>query len=144
NWKAKQAALKLFFGGEDIEFFNRKCNLFAEHIIPTLLRPTAIKAIEQHKAQGDRIVVISASAENWLKLWCEKYNLELLATKLVVEQNKITGDISGFNCYGEEKSCRLNDYLDLKEYKEIHVYGDSAGDKAILALATHPYYRHFH
>ena len=143
NYKAKEAALSHFFKGENIHEFNKKCELFGSQIVPGLIIPKALEAILNHQKAGDRVVVISASAENWLSPWCKKYNLELIATKLEIKDNKITGKLSGLNCYGEEKECRLKAYLDVAEYNEIYVYGDSPGDKYILKLATHPHYRYF-
>lgn len=143
NWKAKEAALSHFFKGEKMEYFSRRCKEFSEEVIPSMIRPKALQAILDHQKSGDRLIVISASAENWLIDWCKKYNLELLATKLEVKSGVITGKIDGFNCYGEEKESRLKEFVPLSEYSEIFVYGDSPGDKSILKLATHPFYRHF-
>lgn len=143
NFKAKEAALSHFFRGENINDFDEKCELFGQEIIPGLIIPKALEAILRHQKAGDRVVVISASAENWLAPWCNRYNLELIATKLEVIDGKITGKLSGPNCYGEEKECRLKAYLNISEYNEIYVYGDSPGDKNILKLATHPHYKFF-
>lgn len=143
NYKAKEAALSHFFKGEDIAEFNNKCQMFCDAIVPGLIIPKALEAIIAHQESGDRTVVISASAENWLAPWCKKYNLELIATKLEVKGGKITGKLLGQNCYGEEKECRLKSFLEITDYDEIFVYGDSPGDKNILKLATHPHYRYF-
>lgn len=144
NWKAKEAALQYFFKGEDKTSFGAKCRSFSDDVLPSLVRPSAMDAIKNYKLNGDRILVVSASAEDWLLPWCQKYDLELIATRLEIKEERITGKIAGQNCFGEEKKHRLNAYLDIKKYDEIHVYGDSNGDKAILELATHAYYRHFH
>ena len=144
NWKAKEAALKYFFAGVPIEVFNEKCEIFSKKVIPKLVKKSALEAIKNHQKQNDRIIVISASAENWLTHWCTFNNLELIATRLEIKDGKLTGKLSGMNCYGDEKECRLKSYLDVQQFDEIHVYGDSSGDKAILNLATHPFYRHFH
>lgn len=144
NWRAKEIVLSYFFGNEDEDVFSLRCKAFAENKLPLLVKSSALKAIKKHQSNGDRVVVISASAENWLMHWCQQHGLELIATQLEVKNNKITGKIDGLNCYGIEKRNRLEAYLKVKEYKEIYAYGDSSGDKDILALATHAYYRHFH
>lgn len=143
NWKAKEAALKYFFKGESLEFFNRRCEDFSREVLPSMIKDSALEAIEAHRKNGDTIIVVSASAENWLSNWCRKYDLELIATKLEIQDGKITGKLSGRNCYGDEKECRLRAHVNLDQYQEIYVYGDSSGDKALLKLATHPFYRHF-
>ena len=89
------------------------------------------------------MAVVSASAENWVKPWCDKYGLICLATKLEVKDGIITGKLNGRNCYGDEKVCRIKERLDLSDYHEIIAYGDSSGDKEMLELAHHPFYKPF-
>lgn len=144
NWRAKEIVLSYFFAHEDVDIFNAKCDAFAKIQLPLMIRPRAVNAIKEHQLNGDRVVVVSASAENWLSFWCQSYNLELIATQLEVKHNKITGKINGFNCYGMEKKARLEAITNIDDYQEIYAYGDSVGDKEILAMATHPFYRHFH
>lgn len=144
NWRAKEKVLSYFFEYEDVNIFIAKCKLFSETELPKMIRPRALKAIREHQSNGDRVVVISASAEHWLSFWCQAHQLELIATQLEVKDNKITGRINGFNCYGKEKKARLEAIVNINEYKEIYAYGDSKGDEDILAMATHPFYRHFH
>ena len=66
-----------------------------------------------------------------------------MGTRLAIVENKITGTIDGKNCYGDEKVCRIEKEYDLAAYKEIYCYGDSEGDKAMLQLATFPFYKPF-
>ena len=47
------------------------------------------------------------------------------------------------NCYGIEKVNRINEVINLKEYLNIYAYGDSNGDKQMLKIATHAYYKYF-
>lgn len=143
NWKAKEKVLTHFFAQIPEEDFREKGRRFANELIPAMLRPKAKEALQMHKERGDRIVVVSASAEPWLEAWCKAEGIELLATNLECREGKITGRLQGKNCYGPEKVVRLKEYLPLEEYCEVHVYGDSAGDKELLELATHPNYRCF-
>jgi hypothetical protein len=47
------------------------------------------------------------------------------------------------NCYGQEKVTRICAELDLSEYNSIYAYGDSSGDKPMLALADKAFYKPF-
>jgi phosphatidylglycerophosphatase C len=143
NWKAKEKVLKHFFANSREEEFREKGRQFARELIPAMLRPKAKAALQQHKKAGDRIVVVSASAEPWLQAWCEAEGIELVATSLECRGGRITGKLKGKNCYGAEKVERLKQHLSLEDYCEVHVYGDSAGDRELLGLATHPNYRCF-
>ena len=69
--------------------------------------------------------------------------LKLIATKLEVKNNNITGNFKTKNCYGEEKVTRIKKELDINKYNDIYAYGDSNGDKEMLNIATHPFYKSF-
>jgi HAD superfamily hydrolase (TIGR01490 family) len=143
NYVAKQKVLQFFFGGENIQSFQNKCDEFSGAILPRLIRPKALKEIEKLKTLNATIVVVSASAENWIKKWAADNELNLIGTRLAVANNKITGSIDGKNCYGDEKVCRIKQHYDLYLFKEIYCYGDSGGDTAMLNLATYRFYKPF-
>lgn len=143
NWKAKEKVLTHFFSQTTEEEFREKGRRFARELIPAMLRPKAKEALQKHKEAGDRIVVVSASAEPWLEAWCEAEGIELVATVLECREGRITGRLNGKNCYGMEKVERLKQHLPLEDFCEVYVYGDSAGDRELLELATHPNYRVF-
>lgn len=143
NYTAKQKILAHYFSGEDITRFQSQCDAFAGELLPKFFRPKALIEIERLKKAGVRVIIVSASAENWIKAWADKQNLELLGTRLEVKDNKITGRIEGKNCYGEEKVCRIKEGIDLDSYDDIYAYGDSSGDKQMLALARHGFYKPF-
>jgi len=89
----------------------------------------AYKRILEHKANGDRIVVVTASSEPWVLHWCQRNSLELICTQLVSTNGILTGQIDGKNCNGSEKVIRIKQYLDVKQFSKITAYGDSNGDK---------------
>jgi HAD superfamily hydrolase (TIGR01490 family) len=143
NWKAKQFFLAHYFKGEKIADFNARCQEFAAKVLPSLIRPAASAAIERYRGENATIAVVSASAENWIKPWCDQNGILCLATKLEVKEGAITGKIDGRNCYGDEKVCRITKHFDLSNFSEVIAYGDSAGDKEMLALAHRKYYKPF-
>ncbi len=143
NWKAKEIVLKYFLKGLEQEKMEQLARDFTTEVIPGLLRPRAIEQIRKHKENGDDIYLVSASAEGWLKFWCDEIGIRLIGTRLEVIDGKITGKIDGKNCYGPEKVARIKVEIDISHYSEIYAYGDSRGDKEMLALADHACYRHF-
>jgi phosphatidylglycerophosphatase C len=143
NYKAKEKVLQWFFANQNLSAFDGKCREFSEVILPGLIRPKALAEIELHKKENSTIVVISASAENWVRPWCEKNELGCLATQLEVSGEKLTGRIKGFNCYGSEKERRIKECYRLSEYDEIIAYGDSRGDLEMLSLAQKQHYKPF-
>jgi HAD superfamily hydrolase (TIGR01490 family) len=143
NWKAKQYFISHYFKGEKVSEFDSKCFEFSTKILPGLIRPGAMKAISNYRHQKIPIAVVSASAENWVKPWCDENGLICLATKLEVKNGTLTGKFSGRNCYGDEKVCRIKEQFDLPQYGEIIAYGDSSGDREMLQLATESIYKPF-
>ncbi len=143
NWKAKQYFLSWFLKGIDAKEFKQKCESFARFVVPSLVRPGVLDTIEWHQNNGATIAVVSASPQDWVKPWCDKYNLLCLATQLEVKDDKITGKILGKNCHGAEKVCRIREVFDLADFDEIIAYGDSSGDREMLALAHQKYYKPF-
>jgi HAD superfamily hydrolase (TIGR01490 family) len=143
NYKAKQYMLSYFFKGISEEKFVKVANEYSLKHIDTILRPKAMKKITWHKEQRHKVVIVSASIECWLKPWCDKNNLDLIATKIEVKDNIITGKFSTKNCYGIEKANRVQEQYNLNDYDHIYAYGDSRGDKELLELADESFYKPF-
>lgn len=141
--QAKEKLLAHFFGGQAIQDFNRTCAAFSTRVVPGLIRSTAMKQINNYRAQNIPVIVVSASAENWVAPWCTLHGLQYLCTQLQVQDGIVTGKLSGENCNGNEKVCRINAAFNLADFKNIYCYGDTAGDKLMLGLATEKFYRHF-
>lgn len=141
--RAKETLLSHFFGGMRQPEFDDLGRSFAVKHIPHVVRPAAAEAIRAHKSNGARIVVVSASAQNWMMPWALNEGLEVLATRLEVVNGKITGKITGCNCNGEEKVARIRAHINLSDYSEIVAYGDTKGDLPMLALATEKHFKPF-
>lgn len=143
NYKAKEWMVSSFFKGMDRQKFKYISEEFSLKHIDTMLRPKAMEKIAWHKAQGHQIVVVSASMECWLKPWCDKNGLDLVATKLEMQNSIITGKFQTKNCYGEEKVVRIKEVYNLDAYEHIYAYGDSRGDRELLELADTKNFRTF-
>jgi phosphatidylglycerophosphatase C len=143
NWSAKESVLKFFFKGDRYDEFRKCCHNFALHRIDALLRPEAVERFHLRKKENARIIIVTASAEDWIKPWTDRHDVELIGTRLQVVNGRITGKIEGINCYGLEKVTRLKEKVDLSAYSEIEAYGDSEGDKELMKIATTRYYKHF-
>jgi len=143
NWKAKEYVLTWFFKDESTSEISREAHHFCDKIVPKLLKKEALLKLEEHKANGDKVILVSASAEYWLTPWTKSTGIELIGTKLEVKDGKLTGKIAGYNCYGIEKVNRIKERIDLSEFDNVYAYGDSRGDKEMLALADYPSYRVF-
>lgn len=135
NDSAKQKVLRFFLKGADEKTIQEKCNWFSKEIIPQLISIRAKKKLEEYAQQNFEIVILSASPEIYLKQWCKLNTFKCISTKLKTVNGKFTGEYDGKNCRGAEKLIRLQQEIQLKNYGEIHAFGDSEDDKIFMAVA---------
>lgn len=142
NSSAKETVLARYLKGMSEAEFRRLGELFAAGILPRLVRPAALERIEWHQRHGHRLVLISASLEAYLEPWGRTAGFDdVLATRLQASGGRLTGRFNGSNCHGAEKVARLRALLGDVEGVVGHAYGDSRGDRELLAVASHPHYR---
>ena len=138
---AKEKLLSYFFKGMPEDDFVQICNDFTSQRLPELIRKSAMQKIEQYQKNKIPVVVVTASAENWVKKWCSSVNVGCIASKMEVINDRITGTLKGNNCNYEEKVLRIKSNYTLENFDEVHCYGDSSGDRKMLEIATHGFYR---
>jgi len=139
----KNSFLRFFFRNEDCEKFNQLCKRYAATELKKIIRAKALEKINWHKQHKHRVIVVSASPENYIQPWCIALGIECIATKLVVTNQSVKGIIDGLNCNAEEKKRRIEEVINIADYEEIYGYGDTKGDKAMLSVCTKPYYQYF-
>jgi HAD superfamily hydrolase (TIGR01490 family) len=143
NYKAKEKLFKALFKGVLIADFNAICINFTSKI-QEMVNPDAIDKIKWHSKRGHEIVIISASVENWIIPWATQIGIDkVLATQIEVVDGLITGKFLSKNCHGPEKVNRLLQHFPNRNSYELYAYGDSNGDKDLLLLADHKFYRCF-
>jgi len=144
NWKAKQQLFSFFYKGVSIEQFNHWSNGFIVEI-EKILRSKAVEAIKSHKDNDDKVVIISASIENWIIPWADRMGVDtVLATKIEIDNNGLlTGKFSTKNCYGREKVNRLLEIFPDRNNYKLTAYGDSRGDRELIDFADKGFYNNF-
>ena len=159
NWKAKQQIFAHLFAGMRIEKFDKICKKFAEDN-QHLLRPQGINLIHKVLGEGAKVYVVSASIDNWVRPFFQHRgitDITVLCSQFEVVDGKVTGHFKTNNRYGEEKVHRICDALttttanaygttslsfDRTQYN-IEAFGDSRGDKEMLAFADTGHYKPF-
>ena len=69
------------------------------------------------------MIIVSASMESWLDGWCKKNNLEIIAARLEIKEQILTGKFATRNCHGLEKANRVIKAYDLSLCEYIYAYG---------------------
>jgi len=139
NGKAKQRLFTWFFRGMPFESFDALCQSFAR-THRHLLRPETVRLLEQALTEGAEVLVVSASIDNWVQPFFP--SVTVLGTRIEVVDGLLTGRFLTPNCYGQEKVRRiLALHPDRSSYR-LTAYGDSRGDRELLAFADEAHMVH--
>ena len=111
-----------------------------QYIIPMHL-PKADELLQKHRAQNDRILVITSTNRFVVEPICHALGLtEILATELVIKNGRYSGDVDGVATFREGKVTRLTAWL--KQHRETlegsYFYTDSINDLALLECVDQP------
>lgn len=140
NYKAKQKVFAHFFKDTTLDDFNALCKAFAASS-SHLLRPNAIEAINQAIKEGSEVLIVSASIDNWVQPFFPQ--VKVVGTQIEVIDGKLTGRFLSKNCYGQEKVNRILSLYPNRQDYHLTAYGDSRGDKEMLAFADESYFKPF-
>lgn len=116
----------------------------ADETLHSVVAPTiyaeARDLIDQHRAAGHDVVIISASATVLVEPIAAELGVStVIATKLTEEDGKFTGDIS-FYCKGNAKAEAIRNLAAQNGYDlaASYAYSDSATDLPMLETVGHP------
>lgn len=140
NYRAKEKVFSYFFKGMPLDTFNTLCQRFAD-THRHLLRPQAIETLKQAQADGAEVLIISASIDNWVQPFFP--SVKVLGTQIEVKGGCLTGRFLTKNCYGQEKVNRIMEVYPHRDEYHLTAYGDSNGDKELLAFADEAHFKPF-
>ena len=132
NGKAKQRLFFWFFRGMPIETFDALCQSFAS-THRHLLRPETVRLLQQALSEGSEVLVVSASIDNWVQPFFPA--VTVLGTQIEVIDGRLSGRFLTPNCYGQEKVRRILALHPDRSAYRLTAYGDSRGDRELLAFA---------
>ena len=144
----KDAVVRAVFWGEPYRKVQSEAKRFAETVIPGLIRPQGMARFDEHiaawRAGGPEVVVCSASISPYLRFFFERYeSLRILACELRVVDDLCTGELRGYNVWGENKVKRLREEFHSSGIHLVEAYGDSEGDVPMLEVADVAFWRPF-
>lgn len=141
---AKARAVQHVFAGRDAAAVRADGEQFAIEVIAHHLRDEAVARAAWHRSEGHELVIVSASLDAYLEPIGTRLGFQaVLATRLEVgPDGRLTGALDGPNVRGPEKVVRLDRWLGGAP-AVVWAYGDSSGDRELLARADHPMYRTF-
>lgn len=136
NSKAKERLFGHFFRRMPYAEFEVWGKRFAA-VVESKKNKSVVERMHAYVKDGCRVLVISASMEEWVHPWCEENGASIVCgTKVEVDESGLlTGRFASANCYGAEKVRRLFLVETQRKAYMLIAYGDSRGDREMLAEA---------
>lgn len=136
NSRAKEALFGTYFRGMTATRFAEAGTRFIPEI-ERMLRDDTMQSLIRHRDAGHTIYIVSASMPQWIEPWARNYGIaKVIGTEPETgADGRLTGRFSTPNCYGAEKVKRFLDVEPDRASYRLVVYGDSRGDREMLAEA---------
>ncbi len=111
------------------------------NIVEPLVYEEAVRLIEEHRAEGRDIVIVSASGAEVVEPIGQMLGADrVIATRMEIVDGKYTGEID-YYAYAEEKA-RAIEHLSATigyDLDECYAYSDSVTDVHMLEVVGHPF-----
>jgi phosphatidylglycerophosphatase C len=135
---AKERLLARLLRGRSLADLEEAADAFADSVMATGMRAEILERVERHRGEGHELVIVTASPELYVTPLGRRLGVDaVLGTRLEVDEaGYLTGRLEGLNCRGPEKVARLQAWLG-EDATVAWAYGDSRGDRELLALAHH-------
>ncbi|MGA0600750.1 HAD-IB family hydrolase [Caulobacter sp. KR2-114] len=142
--RLKARAVRQFLRGVSRADLEADAQRFAAERARRLLRPDATEVWKRWQRQGARLVIVTASPESIVAPFARGLGAErLIGTRLAFDDHdRVTGGFLSPNCRGPEKVARLKQAFGEDMMLEA-AYGDTDGDREMLAMADTPGMRVF-
>ena len=114
---------------------------FVRAKIAPLITPAARALVEQHRARGDTLLIITATNRFITAPIAEAFGIpHLIATEPEERNGQFTGKVAGVPSYREGKVERLSEWLNDRHESldDSWFYSDSHNDLPLLNLVDHP------
>jgi HAD superfamily hydrolase (TIGR01490 family) len=109
-------------------------------LIDPMVYDEAVALMEEHHSAGRDVVIVSSSGEEVVGPIGEMLGVDrVIATRMVVEDGKYTGDIA-FYAYGAGKAEAMRELAEEQHYdlSASYAYSDSFTDLPMLEVVGHP------
>ncbi len=142
--RLKSASVKVFLSGLPRRALDLQAEQFAAARAAALFRPDALARWAAHRTAGDRLVIVTASPVEVVAPFAVRLGADdLIGSRFSwTVQDRVGKGLEGLNCRGLEKVRRLQGRFGAA-VKIGDAYGDTSGDREMLAFADRGYMRAF-
>lgn len=142
--KIKRSFISSVLKGQSRTKIEKKSQEFFDHYFPELVRKNALEFIKNIDREKTDCYIVSASLDIWVQPFAHHFKMNLLATQAEFVDDIFTGNFLGKNCNGPEKVLRIVEAVGTKKYDKTIAFGDTSGDKQMLAWADEAQFEFFH
>lgn len=134
--------LRLLSARPVTEWLAVRADFVATEIIPRI-SPAARDAVATHRANDDRLAIITATNSFLSAAIGELFHVSVIAPRAEIRDGHLSGKIKGDLCFREKKLTCLNAWLereglDKEGIADCYFYSDSANDLPLLESVTYP------
>jgi phosphatidylglycerophosphatase C len=133
----KGALIRAALGGLSRQTLAHWADEFVEQLIPRGVYAEALAAIAQHRANGDRLLLLSASTDLYVPRIAHRLGFDEVICSQVRwrEDGRLDGRLASLNCRGQEKRRCLAEVLAREAPDKVYAYGNSGSDLPHMLLA---------
>jgi len=134
NHKFKEKFCSVFLRGQSENEIEGLSRVFADRYLDGILNRPVVEALREHQQKGDEVYLVSSNFAFLLRPLQQSWALSgVIATDPEISAGRLTGRISGRACDGREKLSRVFALFGRECVREATAYGDSRGDRHLLA-----------
>ncbi|MCE5253437.1 MAG: HAD-IB family hydrolase, partial [Actinomycetia bacterium] len=140
NEKSREKGAAVFRGLTEAEVEELMARFTDEVLVPRF-HPAATAALAEHRAQGDRVVVVSAALEPVVRGLCRRLGVEeYVGAPCEVADRRYTGRLTGPSPHAEEKIRVATEYMArwVVDPSDCWAYADHITDLGLLRSVGHP------
>lgn len=142
--KVKKSFISSILKGERKSKIEKVSQDFFEKYYPEIVRENALEFIENIDTENVESYIVSASLDIWVKPFADAFKMKMLATRAEFKNEIFTGNFIGKNCNGAEKLQRIKAEIGGRKFDKTLAFGDTFGDKEMLAWADESHFEFFH
>lgn len=142
--KVKKSFISSILKGETKNGIQKKSQLFFQEYYPQIFRENALEFINKIDRENTECFIVSASLDIWVTPFANEFKMKLLSTRAEFKNERFTGNFIGKNCNGAEKVKRIEEEILGRKFDKTIAFGDTSGDREMLAWANESHFEFFH
>lgn len=133
---------KNYLAGRSVRALERLAGVFVAERVRPAVSPKALTALESHRRQGHRLVMLTGCPEFLVRPLAEDLGIDsVMGSRLEEREGRWTGRLILPHPYGAAKRVLLETWAGKEAVRldQSHAYGDSPADRAVFEAVGYPH-----